>query len=288
MSRRVILVTDLSHEDRDEDLLLASRLGGECELTLTGPETAADLALSRGYPALLIRNAWPSRRHEEALESIERLAIAGAVTTYNPPSTSRGFRENKSYLADLYGRGLSVVPTWLTIQAAVAAIGRDARAVFKPIDGCSSEGVRVGKLISLPTEGGIFQPYVEHVHEVSLFYIDGVFSHAIQSAGEGVGHRWDLSSFLPSERDLAFGRAVVAGNGLAYGIQRIDALRTARGGLLLNEIEDFMPFLSLEVLSNGRRDRVLDTLVRSILARFCPSAAYAPISRPLLSIYAKS
>ena len=59
----------------------------------------------------------------------------------------------------------------------------------------------------------------------------------------------------------------MAENALPYGIQRIDGLRMPDGGLHLNEIEDFMPFLSLEALGQAKRTDVVEALAASVLAR---------------------
>ena len=47
--------------------------------------------------------------------------------------------------------------------------------------------------------------------------------------------------------DLKFARKFIEWNDIKYGIQRVDACRTKTGKLLLVELEDLNPFLSLQV-----------------------------------------
>ena len=59
--------------------------------------------------------------------------------------------------------------------------------------------------------------------------------------------RWELKEYAPTEDDLKFARKFIEWNDIKYGIQRVDACRTKTGKLLLVELEDLNPFLSLQV-----------------------------------------
>ena len=92
--------------------------------------------------------------------------------------------------------------------------------MYKPLNGCSGRGIVTGPTEELPKESGIYQPWLDFEYEVSLFFIDNVFSYSLRSAGQT--NRWELFEFEPSERDLAWAMRFVDWNGLSYGIQRID------------------------------------------------------------------
>ncbi|TXS31886.1 hypothetical protein EAO74_08195, partial [Streptomyces sp. gb1(2016)] len=66
-----------------------------------------------------------------------------------------------------------------------------------------------------------------------------------------------------------FARRFVEWNTLTHGIQRVDACRTPEGGLLLVELEDLNPYLSLDLVSDRVREafvaRMRDS-VRELLA----------------------
>ncbi len=64
-------------------------------------------------------------------------------------------------------------------------------------------------------------------------------------------------------------RRFVEWNGVDHGIQRVDACRAPDGELLLVELEDLNPYLSLDVLDEPARDAfvaALRTALRRLLA----------------------
>ena len=261
--QRLLFVTNLAHEDRSEDLFLADRLANEWDVTIAAANDAAKIAEAGGYWIALIRNAWPSFEFDPAFSVLELLVREGKLKTYNPPSTSRGFHENKAYLLDLYMAGYPVIPTFESVAALTAAQPAWAEnALYKPLNSCSSIGLMAGPAEELPDSKGIYQPWVDFEHEVSLFFIDNQFAYAVRSASHS--KRWNLQEFQPSAEDLAWAQKFVDWNALPYGIQRIDGGRTKSGRLLLTEVEDFLPCLTLDVLAPERRDDIVDRLLASV------------------------
>ena len=64
---------------------------------------------------------------------------------------------------------------------------------------------------------------------------------------------------------MAFATRFVHWNGTSRGIVRIDGVReTSSDKLLLMEIEDYNPYLSLDLLPLPDRERVADVLVESV------------------------
>jgi hypothetical protein len=267
----LLLVTSLSHEDRAEDLFLADALSNTWDVTITSPTLAANILAVGAVNRCLIRNAWPSRVFREDFHVIEALAQNRRIDFYNPLGRERGPIEDKTYLYVLFRAGLPVIPTYLT-AAEVAALGCAGQIICKPIDGCSSEGIIEAAPDSLPTTGEyIFQPKIEFLHEVSYFFIDNRYAYAMQSSGASMAERWDLSMLSATNDEIAWAQQFVAWNKMHYGIQRIDACRLSSGELLLMEIEDSMPFLSLQALPPEAQRKVMDTLLESIRFHLSPA-----------------
>lgn len=261
--KKLLFVTNLQHGDRDEDLFLASVLAKEWDLTITDANGAARIVDAGGFDVAFIRNAWPSFEFDEAFAVLEQRMRDGLLRTYNPPSASRGFHENKTYLLRLYEVGYPVIPSFETVSALLQAHPSiEDRAVYKPLNSCSGIGFMAGPADELPTRDGLYQPLVEFDHEVSLFFIDNEFVYALRSTSRS--KRWELSEFEPSVEDIAWARRFVDWNRLPYGIQRIDGCRVQNGGLWLTEVEDFLPYLSLSVLAPARRDEVVSRLLGSV------------------------
>jgi len=127
--------------------------------------------------------------------------VAGLTRLYNPRSVLR-WNGHKSYLREIEAAGVAIVPTlWLEAGstadvAALVATEGWTRGFLKPMVGANSrESIRfeadaAGLAVAqahvdrlLPAEGLMLQPYmaqVETVGEISTFYFDGEFSHAVQ------------------------------------------------------------------------------------------------------------
>jgi hypothetical protein len=274
---RLLLVSNLLHEDRQEDLFLADRLSDNWEVALASPAVAIDLLSTRSVQACLIRNAWPSREFHREFGIMESLSHYLDVDFYNPFAPGcRGPVENKTYLHNLFQQQCPVIPSFLDAGSMLTA-GHDKSEVIlaKPIAGCSSEGIVQTLLGEAPPGAYIYQPVVAFSHEESFYFIDGEFAYAMKSSGPSMENRWDLTEFTPTAEDVAWAARFVAWNRLPYGLQRIDACRLKEGAsLLLMEIEDSMPWLSLFDLSEARRERVVDLLKGSLyqnLSRDRPS-----------------
>ena len=76
--------------------------------------------------------------------------------------------------------------------------------------------------------------------------------------------RWDLAEYEPRPGDLEFADKFVKWNAMERGIQRVDACRLKDNSLLLVELEDLNPFLSIELLSDQKRDKFIDNLVLAL------------------------
>lgn len=60
------------------------------------------------------------------------------------------------------------------------------------------------------------------------------------------------------------GRIRIDWNTLTHGIQRVDACRTRSGDLLLVELEDPTPYLSLDLVPREHRDAFITNLKASL------------------------
>ena len=87
---------------------------------------------------------------------------------------------------------------------------------------------------------------------------------AAQDERPDPGRRWELQPYEPTPADLEFAHRFIDWNTLAYGIQRVDACRAPGGELLLVELEDLNPYLSLDVLDDGARDAFVAATARSL------------------------
>ncbi|MGW1360771.1 hypothetical protein ACWHLZ_24915 [Streptomyces chartreusis] len=271
---RVLYVTDLAYPARgrrycDEDIFLTSRLRDDFDLALCHPRDAA--ALMGAFDAVVVRNSGPVLTYQDAYDDFRRRAIADGTPVYNPLS-GRADMAGKQYLLDLTAAGYPVIPT-VDRAEDLHRLPEADRYVVKPKLGADSMGLRIVpvKEVRDSVAGDVLvQPCVDFAYEVSFYFVDHDFQYALYAPH--TDRRWQLERYEPTDGDLEFARRFVEWNGLGHGIQRVDACRAPGGELLLVELEDLNPYLSLDALDDAGRDAFVAAMKTS-LHRFLAAPA---------------
>ncbi|TDV57353.1 hypothetical protein [Actinophytocola oryzae] len=266
MRPRLLLVTDLDYpaagrpEYRDEDLGLAARLRADFDVALCHPVDAS--ALMAGFDLVLVRNSGPVLRYVDQYAQFRREALAAGAKVFTELS-GKADMAGKQYLLDLTEAGFPVIPTVDRAQDA-HRLPESAEYVVKPKLGADSVGLRFLPRTELPDgTDHLIQPRIDFAYEVSFYYVDQTYCYALHTPDPAL--RWDLAPYTPTDADLAFARRFVTWNAVAHGIQRVDACRTREGELLLVELEDLNPYLSLDRVSPATRETFVAALTDSLL-----------------------
>ncbi|MCX4445672.1 hypothetical protein [Streptomyces sp. NBC_01789] len=262
----VLFVTDLAYEARgrrycDEDIRLTSRLREDFDLALCHPRDAA--ALLDRFDSVVVRNSGPVLHYQEAYDAFRARALELGTRVYNP-LTGRGDMAGKQYLVDLSRAGYPVIPT-VDRAADLGLLPEAAGYVVKPKLGADSVGLSFVTTPEIaPGADGtlLVQPRIDFRYEVSFYYVDHDFQYALHAPDPE--RRWVLEPYAASAADLAFARSFVEWNTLDHGIQRVDACRTADGELLLVELEDLNPYLSLDRVAAPVREAFATRMTASL------------------------
>ncbi|MET9381714.1 hypothetical protein ABZY09_11630 [Streptomyces sp. NPDC002928] len=263
---RVLYVTDLAYPARgrrycDEDIFLTSRLRADFDLALCHPRDAA--ALMDAFDAVVVRNSGPVLEYQEQYDAFRERALRSGTRVYNP-LTGRADMAGKQYLLDLSAAGLPVIPT-VDRPDDLHLLPEADQYVVKPKLGADSIGLRTVTADRLPglTDGTVLvQPRIDFTYEVSFYFVDDDFQYALYAPDPD--RRWQLQPYEPTHEDLEFARGFIAWNTIGHGIQRVDACRAPDGRLLLVELEDLNPYLSLDALDETRRDAFVAALTQSL------------------------
>ncbi|MFI1421511.1 hypothetical protein ACH4VX_26770 [Streptomyces sp. NPDC020731] len=270
---RVLYVTDLAYPARgrrycDEDVFLTSRLREHVDLALCHPRDT--VALMDGFDAVVVRNSGPVLAYQDAYDAFRERAAATGTPVYNP-LTGRGDMAGKQYLLDLTAAGRPVIPT-VDRPEDLHRLPGTQRYVVKPRFGADSMGLRVvpaDEVAGLLDGDVLAQPHVDFAYEVSFYFVDHDFQYALHAPH--TEHRWQLERYEPTRDDLEFARGFIDWNTLDHGIQRVDACRAPGGELLLVELEDLNPYLSLDALDDTGREAFVSAMTAS-LRRFLHDA----------------
>ena len=194
---------------------------------------------------------------------------AAGVRMVNPPAVLR-WNATKSYLVELAKRGAPVVPTHahdrLTpdrVQAAFEAFGVDEVVVKPQVSAGSHATIRVrrhGSLDGGPTGPALIQPFLPAVGEegeLSLFYFDGTFSHAVAKVAVAGDFRVQpqfggrVSEIAPEPEALRAAEMVLEAAGAPLTYARVDLIRGLEHTPQLMELELIEPDLFLEHAHDG-------------------------------------
>jgi hypothetical protein len=275
---RILYVTDLAYPARgrrycDEDILLTSQLRDDFDLALCHPRDAT--ALMDAFDAVVVRNSGPVLAYQDVYNDFRRRALADGTRVYNPLS-GRADMAGKQYLLDLTAAGYPVIPT-VDRAKDLHLLPQAERYVVKPKLGADSIGLRIispegmHELIDgdVPVDTDVLvdgnvlvQPCVDFAYEVSFYFVDHDFQYALYAPH--TDRRWQLEPYEPTDADLEFARRFIEWNGIDHGIQRVDACRAPGGELLLVELEDLNPYLSLDALDDGCRDAFVVAMKASL------------------------
>ncbi|GGY11167.1 hypothetical protein GCM10010358_74530 [Streptomyces minutiscleroticus] len=265
----VLFVTDLAYRARgrrygDEDVFLTSRLREVFGLALCHPLDAA--ALMDAFDAVVVRNSGPVLHYRKEYDAFRERAVARGTRVYNPLS-GRGDMAGKQYLLDLTAAGYPVIPT-VGRPEDLHLLPEAEEYAVKPKGGADSIGLAFvprDRLGDLARGGVLVQPRIDFRYEVSFYYVDDAFQYALHAPDPA--RRWVLEPYRPTDADLAFARRFIDWNTLDHGVQRVDACRTRDGELLLVELEDLNPYLSLGLVPDRTREDFV-TAVTASLHRF--------------------
>ncbi|MFJ2771950.1 hypothetical protein [Streptomyces sp. NPDC087300] len=274
---RVLFVTDLAYQAKgrrycDEDIYLSTRLREDFDVALCHPLDAAALMEAGAFDVVLVRNSGPVINYQAAWDDFRERAARSGTRVCNQ-LTGRADMAGKQYLLDLTAAGYPVIPT-VDDPRDADRLPRAATYAVKPKLGADSIGLEFlprEELARLapPAPGApseiLIQPCVDFAYEVSFYFVDRAFQYALYAPDPA--RRWHLERYAPTPDDLAFAQSFVDWNTIDHGIQRVDGCRVPGGELLLVELEDLNPYLSLGLLDEVTRDSFVADVKRSLLAQ---------------------
>jgi glutathione synthase/RimK-type ligase-like ATP-grasp enzyme len=233
------------------------------------------------FDAVLIRTTWD---YQEKRDAFVAWAEQLPVPLYNPADVVR-WNTHKSYLRDLEGRGVPIVPTeWLRRGTApdIASLCQRRgwrRAFLKPCVGATArETLRfdagdpaaerhASRLLA--SEDLMLQPYLSRVEEdgeLSAIFIDGELTHSVRKVPVPGDYRvqddFGATDALVEFPDVALARRTLEAVSRKLLYARTDFL-IAEDGLKLVELELVEPSLFFR---HGRHaaDRLADAVVRTL------------------------
>ncbi|MCL6663556.1 MULTISPECIES: hypothetical protein [Paenibacillus] len=268
--KKLLFVTDLYYPAKgrnyyEEDLYLTSKLREEFDLIICHPE---DIESFEDVVDLIVfRNAGPVANFKEKYQAFRKRIVDKQLNTYNS-FNGKADMNGKEYLLELTNVNFPVIPTIDSVEN-VKFLPEVEYFIVKPKDGADSIGMKKISKEELTNEidneqhSILVQPFIPFEYEVSFYFIDKDYQYALYAPDKD--KRWELKEYTPTEQDLSFAQKFIDWNNIDYGIQRVDACRTLSGELLLVELEDLNPYLSLLEISSETRAEFIQNMKESLI-----------------------
>jgi hypothetical protein len=262
----ILYITDLYYEAKDrkyyeEDLFITSKLKEHFNILIAHPHQAISFLDCADF--IVFRNTGSVIGYQEYFEKFLETVRKKNIRSFNSFDGKADIK-GKQYLLDLLVLGYPVIPT---VESAdqIARLGDPEKFIVKLRNGADSIGMEIRtkeELIASRPEGKLIQPFIDFEYEVSFYYLNDEFQYALFATDKE--KRWDLTEYEPRPEDLEFADKFIKWNAMERGIQRVDACRLKDDSLLLVELEDLNPFLSIELLSDEKRDKFMNNLYRAL------------------------
>lgn len=266
--KKILYLSDLSYQAKgrnycEEDIFITSWLKEEFDVALCQPACAE--SFEDTVDLIVFRNTGSVIGYKEVYRDFVKRVRKKGLRTFN---TFDGKADmcGKEYLLELTKEQYPVIPT-IDAKSDLHLLPDVNTYVIKPKDGADSIGLEFlteEEIDKRDIADGtmLIQPKIDFVYEVSFYFINDRFEYALYAPD--TTKRWRLEPYDCSEEDIAFAKRFIRWNSVTNGIQRVDACRTVDGKLLLVELEDLNPYLSLSEVSEGTKRSFIDDFVQAL------------------------
>ncbi|MBR0473106.1 MAG: hypothetical protein IJI98_10475 [Methanosphaera sp.] len=264
---KILYLTDLYYEAKgrkyyEEDLYITSILKNKFNLVLCHPLNSK--SFEEDVDLIIFRNTGSVIGYKEEYKKFINRIKTKNIQTFNE-FNGKADMQGKQYLLELTKANYPVIPTFNS-QKDLSSLHDVEEYVIKPLDGADSIGleyVTKKELIEKElSDKMLIQPRIDFEYEVSFYYINDKFEYALYAPNKE--KRWELEQYKPTKEDLEFAEKFIKWNTIKKGIQRVDACRTKDGKLLLVELEDLNPYLSLSSLDEETKNQFMEDFIKTI------------------------
>lgn len=264
--KTVLYLTDLYYVAKgrkyyEEDLFITSKLREHFNVLIGNPQQAISFLDTADF--VVFRNTGSILQFEEYFKNFLEAVKEKGILTFNS-FDGKADIQGKQYLLDLQEQGYPVIPTIENITR-INDLGNSEKYIVKLKNGADSTGMEIlsrEELLASNPEKKLIQPLVNFQYEVSFYFLNDEFQYAMYAPDKE--KRWDLTEYSATAEDLEFATKFISWNNMKRGITRVDACRLADDSLLLVELEDLNPFLSIELLSEEKGNRFLSNFIKAL------------------------
>jgi len=264
--KTILYLSDLYYQAKgrkyyEEDLFITSRLKEYFNILIGHPQQA--ISFIDCADVIVFRNTGPVIYYQDYFNRFVEVVKDKNITTFNS-FDGKADMKGKQYLLNLWRENYPVIPTIERVDE-ITKLGSTDKYIIKLKNGADSIGMKVmtrKELWDFQPSDTLIQPLLDFEYEVSFYYLNAEFQYALYAPDKQ--RRWELKTYQPSSSDLQFAEEFIKWNNMKHGISRVDACRVKDGSLLLVELEDLNPFLSLDLISQEKREKFVMDFIAAL------------------------
>lgn len=258
---KILMITNLLNECSIEDIWIAESFkndGHEIRLE----NKYYDKSLEDEYDIFIKRYSW--------IEDIDDFTIGGDESDYETRILSKNLprinfdgkfdNQGKHYLAELYKKGYSVVPTINDIND-IDKISEYNNFLIKPVNGYAGFGIIEANKENITknwNKNYVIQPKLNFDSEIQFYFVGNKYQYAQIFIPKKLLSHENAIMYKPTIQEIELAESFANLNGECFnGVQRIDFLK-CKGKLLLSELEDDSPYMAIEEVSNEEKIKFIN------------------------------
>lgn len=217
------------------------------------------------YDLLIIKNTWDlnEKTYKKYFLDEEQFfqRVQGIKTKIvNTLDGKLNFRKlGKRILADLYKKGYNVVPT-IDDMSDFGILPKAEKYVKKPIigyDGFDMQFIDCADVHKFILDNEVLQPKLEIKSEVQMYFVNDKFEYALEYTPSKWPDYPTPREIIPSHKDIEMALKFIKINNQSCGFSRIDFLKLHDDSLIMLEMADSNPNMSLPLLSHKTLEKFL-------------------------------
>jgi len=261
----ILYLTDLYYEAKgrkyyEEDLFITSKLKEHFNILIGNPQQA--ISYINHTDLVVFRNTGVILEFSDYFKKFLKEVSENNIITFNSFDGKADIK-GKEYLLALTELGFPVIPT-VDKLSKLSELGSPEKYIVKIKNGADSIGMEIlskEELFEIELTDKLIQPFIDFEYEISFYFLNDEFQYALYAPDKT--KRWELKEIEAKPEEIAFADKFVKWNNIQHGITRVDACKLKDNSLLLVELEDLNPFLSIELLSEKKQEEFISKLIKT-------------------------
>jgi len=263
--KTILYLTDLYYKAKgrkyyEEDLFITSKLKEHFNILIGNPQQAISHLNCADF--VIFRNTGVVLEFSDYFQNFLKEVSKNNILTFNSFDGKADIK-GKEYLLNLTKLGFPVIPTVDKLSDLIE-LGNPEKYLVKIKNGADSIGMEIlykEELLDAELNNKLIQPFLDFEYEISFYYLNNEFQYALYAPDKN--KRWELKEIDATLEDVKFADRFITWNNIQHGITRVDACRLKNNSLLLVELEDLNPFLSIQLLSKEKQEKFISKLIET-------------------------